>query len=120
MGGTSKKPEKGKTTRDGGKKPLPKAVDDDGDEDGDMATPKRDRYGEERSTAVKSCVDAAEIYRSQSGGLLSSPSRCAPQPFFDSVPARFGSASKARAVIASGTALIQSLRTGVNSSILPA
>jgi hypothetical protein len=47
MGGTSKKPEKGKTTRDGGKKPLPKAVDDDDDEDGDMATPKRDRYGED-------------------------------------------------------------------------
>jgi hypothetical protein len=47
MGGTSKKPEKGKTTRDGGKKPLPKTVDDDDDEDGDMATPKRDRYGED-------------------------------------------------------------------------
>jgi hypothetical protein len=48
MGGTSKKPEKGKTTtKDGGKKPLPKAVDEDEDEDGDMATPKRDRYGED-------------------------------------------------------------------------
>jgi hypothetical protein len=47
MAGTSKKPEKGKTTKDGGKKPLPKAVDDDDDEDGDMATPKRDRYGED-------------------------------------------------------------------------
>jgi hypothetical protein len=46
MGGTSKKPEKGKTTRDGGKKPLPKTAEDD-DEDGDMATPKRDRYGED-------------------------------------------------------------------------
>ena len=46
MGGTSKKPEKDKTTRDGGKKPLPKTVEDD-DEDGDMATPKRDRYGED-------------------------------------------------------------------------
>jgi hypothetical protein len=47
MGGTSKKPEKGKTTRDGGKKPLPRPVDNDDDEDGDMATPKRDRYGED-------------------------------------------------------------------------
>jgi hypothetical protein len=47
MGGTSKKPEKGKTTREGGKKSLPKTVDDDDDEDGDMATPKRDRYGED-------------------------------------------------------------------------
>jgi hypothetical protein len=46
MGGTSKKPEKGETTRDGNKKPPPKAVEDD-DEDGDMATPKRDRYGED-------------------------------------------------------------------------
>jgi hypothetical protein len=47
MGGTGKKPDKGKTTRDGGKKSLPKTVDDDDDEDGDMATPKRDRYGED-------------------------------------------------------------------------
>jgi hypothetical protein len=47
MGGTGKKPEKGKTTKDGGKKSPPKAVDDDDDEDGDMATPKRDRYGED-------------------------------------------------------------------------
>jgi len=47
MGGTGKKPEKGKTTRDEGKKSLPKTVDDDDDEDGDMATPKRDRYGED-------------------------------------------------------------------------
>jgi hypothetical protein len=47
MGGTGKKPEKGKTTKDGGKKPLPKTVDDDDGEDGDMATPKRDRYGED-------------------------------------------------------------------------
>lgn len=48
MGGTGKKPEKGKTTKDGGKKPPPpKAVDEDEDEDGDMATPKRDRYGED-------------------------------------------------------------------------
>ena len=47
MGGTSKKPRKGKTAKDSGKKPLPKTVDDDDDEDGDMATPKRDRYSED-------------------------------------------------------------------------
>ena len=47
MGGTGKKPEKGKTTKDGGKKSPPKAVEDDEDEDGDLATPKRDRYGED-------------------------------------------------------------------------
>ena len=47
MGGTGKKPQKGKTTKDGGKKPPPKAVEDDDDEDGDIATPKRDRYGED-------------------------------------------------------------------------
>ena len=47
MGGTNSKPEKGKTTKDGGKKPPPKAVEDDDDEDGDFATPKRDRSGED-------------------------------------------------------------------------
>jgi hypothetical protein len=47
MGGTSKKPQKGKTAKDSGKKSPPKTVDDDDDEDGDMATPKRDRYGED-------------------------------------------------------------------------
>jgi hypothetical protein len=47
MGGTGNKPQKGKTAKDGGKKPPPKAVEDDDDEDGDMATPKRDRYGED-------------------------------------------------------------------------
>ena len=47
MGGTSKKPEKGKTAKDSGKKSPPKTVDDDDDEDGDMATPKSDRYGED-------------------------------------------------------------------------
>jgi hypothetical protein len=45
MGGTSKKPQKDKT-KDSGKKSPPKPVEDD-DEDGDMATPKRDRYGED-------------------------------------------------------------------------
>jgi hypothetical protein len=47
MGGSSNKPQKGKTTKDSGKKSPPKAVEDDDDEDGDMATPKRDRYGED-------------------------------------------------------------------------
>jgi hypothetical protein len=48
MGGTGKKPEHGKTTRDGGKKPPPKVVEDDDDEDdGDFATPKRDRHGDD-------------------------------------------------------------------------
>ena len=46
MGGTSKKPQKGKTAKDSGKKSPPKPVEDD-DEDGDMATPKRDRYDED-------------------------------------------------------------------------
>jgi len=46
MGGTSKQPEKGKTTKDGGKKPS-KAVEDDDEEDGDFATPKRDRHGDD-------------------------------------------------------------------------
>jgi hypothetical protein len=46
MGGTSKKPPKGKTAKDSGKKSPPKTVEDD-DEDGDMATPKRDRYGDD-------------------------------------------------------------------------
>ena len=45
MGGTSKKPEKGKTTKDDGKKPS-KVVEDDDEEDGDFATPKRDRHGD--------------------------------------------------------------------------
>ena len=47
MGGTSKKPQKGKTAKDSGKKSPPRAVEDDDEEDGDMATPKRDRYGED-------------------------------------------------------------------------
>jgi hypothetical protein len=47
MGGTSKKPRKGKTAKDSGKKSPPKAAEDDDEEDGDMATPKRDRYGED-------------------------------------------------------------------------
>jgi hypothetical protein len=48
MGGTSRKPDKGKTTEGGGKKSPPKVVeDDDDDEDGDFATPKRDRHGDD-------------------------------------------------------------------------
>jgi hypothetical protein len=47
MGGTGNKPEQGKTTRDGGKKPPPKVVEDDDEEDGDFATPKRDRHGDD-------------------------------------------------------------------------
>jgi hypothetical protein len=47
MGGTSKKPKKGKTAKDSGKRSPPSAVEDDDEEDGDMATPKRDRYGED-------------------------------------------------------------------------
>jgi hypothetical protein len=48
MGGTSKNPDKGKTTQDSGKKSPPKVVEDDNDdEDGDFATPKRDRTGDD-------------------------------------------------------------------------
>jgi hypothetical protein len=47
MGGTSKKPDKGKTAKDGGQKPPPPTAVEDDDEDGDFATPKRDRYGED-------------------------------------------------------------------------
>ena len=47
MGGTGKKPEQGKTTKDGGQKPPPKPVDDDDYDDGDIATPKRDHTGDD-------------------------------------------------------------------------
>ncbi len=45
MGGTGKKSEP--PPRDDGKpkKPPPRPVEDDDYEDGDIATPKRDRYG---------------------------------------------------------------------------
>ena len=118
MGGTGKKPEKGKTTKDGGKKPPPKIVEDDEDEDGDFATPKRDRDGDDDQP-----FESARPRRNFSPSIsrmLWAPSRCAPQPFFDSVAASLGSTSKASATIASGTALIQSWRTGVNSSMLSA
>jgi hypothetical protein len=45
MGGTGKKPEQGNTTRDSGKKPPP--VEEDDEEDGDFATPKPDRHGDD-------------------------------------------------------------------------
>jgi hypothetical protein len=47
MGGTGDKPGKGKPSGDGDRKPPPKKIEDDDDEDGDMATPKRDRNGED-------------------------------------------------------------------------
>jgi hypothetical protein len=47
MGGTGKKPTKGKAAGDGGKKPPPRPVQDDEEEDGDIATPKRDRTGDD-------------------------------------------------------------------------
>ena len=47
MGGTGKK--NALPTKDGGKpkKPPPRPVEDDDYEDGDMATPKRDRHGDD-------------------------------------------------------------------------
>jgi hypothetical protein len=53
MGGTGKKRELpgkvGLPNKTGGKskKPPPAATEDEDDEDGDIATPKRDRYGED-------------------------------------------------------------------------
>ena len=45
-GNTTAKPsEPPKTTDDKAKKPKPPRDTDDDDEDGDIATPKRDRYG---------------------------------------------------------------------------
>ena len=42
-----KKQGKPKTTDDAGKKQPPAAVEDEEEEDGDIATPKRDRTGED-------------------------------------------------------------------------
>jgi hypothetical protein len=47
MGGFGKKREKGKTAGDGSKKPPPRATEEEEEEDGDIATPKRDRTGED-------------------------------------------------------------------------
>jgi hypothetical protein len=45
MGGTGKNSEPSKKTDDKAKKPPRTPVEDDDYEDGDIATPKRDRYG---------------------------------------------------------------------------
>jgi hypothetical protein len=47
MGGTGKKAVDRKASSDGAKKRPPKRVEDDDEEDGDFATPKRDRTGED-------------------------------------------------------------------------
>ena len=51
MGGTGKnsEPPPNNDTKVGGtpRKPLPRPVEDDDDEDGDIATPKRDRSGDD-------------------------------------------------------------------------
>jgi hypothetical protein len=45
MGGTGRKTEPPKQPEDKSKKPKPAPVEDDDYEDGDIATPKKDRYG---------------------------------------------------------------------------
>jgi hypothetical protein len=45
MGGTGKKNEPPKADKKSKKPPPPARTDDDDYEDGDIATPKRDRYG---------------------------------------------------------------------------
>jgi len=47
MGGTGKKTKPAGKDQKKSKKPLPKPAEDDDCEDGDIATPKRDRYGED-------------------------------------------------------------------------
>ena len=47
MGGTGKKSEPPKKVDDKSKKPPPAPIEDDDYEDGDIATPKHDRYGED-------------------------------------------------------------------------
>ena len=47
MGGTGKKSELPKKADDKSKKPPPAPPEDDDYEDGDIATPKRDRYGDD-------------------------------------------------------------------------
>jgi hypothetical protein len=47
MGGTGKKSEPPKKVDDKSKKPPPAPIEDDDYEDGDIATPKRDRYGDD-------------------------------------------------------------------------
>jgi hypothetical protein len=45
MGGTGKKDQPPSKTKSKSKEPPPVPIADDDIEDGDMATPKRDRYG---------------------------------------------------------------------------
>ena len=45
MGNTGKKNEPAKKADDKSKKPPPPQLEDDDHEDGDIATPKRDRHG---------------------------------------------------------------------------
>jgi hypothetical protein len=45
MSNAGKKNEPAEKADDKSKKPPPPSVQDDDDEDGDIATPKRDRYG---------------------------------------------------------------------------
>ena len=47
MGGTGKKSEPPKKADDKSKKSPPQPTEDDDIEDGDIATPKRDRYGDD-------------------------------------------------------------------------
>ena len=47
MGGNGKKSELPTKDDDKPKKPPPRPVEDDDDEDGDIATPKRDRHGDD-------------------------------------------------------------------------
>lgn len=47
IAGRGKRQGKRKTTDDAGKKQPPAAIEDDEEEDGDIATPKRDRTGED-------------------------------------------------------------------------
>lgn len=47
MGRTGKQPQKDKTAKDGDKKPPSRIVEDGDEEDGDFATPKRDRDGDD-------------------------------------------------------------------------
>ena len=47
MGGTGQKIEPPKKDDDKSKKPPPAPTEDDDIEDGDIATPKHDRYGED-------------------------------------------------------------------------
>ena len=47
MGGTGKRNELPSKADDKSKKSPPKPIEDDDNEDGDIVTPKRDRYGED-------------------------------------------------------------------------